>query len=164
MTYGGDHFALYTKIESLCCTVQFSSVARLSLTLCDSMDCSMPGLPVHHQLHMATASSCYDWWAVPLESGPLLIGYRKSGCSIIWWCQVLLLTHFWITVSERRCSRARDQGLFRQLTVEGPPHHCSYHSYREFSFRRKEQDLNVHVNTYFFFLFIKLRTMLTMKN
>ena len=31
-------------------TCQFSSVAQLCLTLCDPMDCSMPGLPVHHQL------------------------------------------------------------------------------------------------------------------
>ena len=31
-------------------TVQFSSVAQWYLTLCDSIDCSMPGLPVHHQL------------------------------------------------------------------------------------------------------------------
>ena len=30
--------------------VQFSSVAQLCLTLCDPMDCSMSGLPVHHQL------------------------------------------------------------------------------------------------------------------
>ena len=29
---------------------QFSSVAQLSLTLCNPMDCSTPGLPVHHQL------------------------------------------------------------------------------------------------------------------
>ena len=29
---------------------QFSSVAQLCLTLCDPMDCSTPGLPVHHQL------------------------------------------------------------------------------------------------------------------
>ena len=29
---------------------QFISVAQLCLTLCDPMDCSMPGLPVHHQL------------------------------------------------------------------------------------------------------------------
>ena len=28
---------------------QFSSVTHLCLTLCDPMDCSMPGLPVHHQ-------------------------------------------------------------------------------------------------------------------
>ena len=29
---------------------QFSSVAQSCLTLCDPMDCSMPGLPAHHQL------------------------------------------------------------------------------------------------------------------
>ena len=29
---------------------QFSSVAQSCLTLCNPMDCSMPGLPVHHQL------------------------------------------------------------------------------------------------------------------
>ena len=31
-------------------SVQFSSVAQSCLTLCDSMDCSTPGLPVPHQL------------------------------------------------------------------------------------------------------------------
>ena len=31
-------------------SVQFSSVAQSSLTLCDHMDCSTPGFPVHHQL------------------------------------------------------------------------------------------------------------------
>ena len=30
--------------------VQFSSVAQSCLILCDPMNCSMPGLPVHHQL------------------------------------------------------------------------------------------------------------------
>ena len=30
--------------------MQFSSVTQLYLTLCSPMDCSMPGLPVHHQL------------------------------------------------------------------------------------------------------------------
>ena len=29
---------------------QFSSVAELCPTLCDPMNCSTPGLPVHHQL------------------------------------------------------------------------------------------------------------------
>ena len=29
--------------------IQFSSVAQLCLTLCNPMDCSTPGLPVHHQ-------------------------------------------------------------------------------------------------------------------
>ena len=30
--------------------IQFNSVAQSCLTLCDPLDCSMPGLPVHHQL------------------------------------------------------------------------------------------------------------------
>ena len=31
-------------------TIQFSSVAQSCPTLCNLMDCSTPGLPVHHQL------------------------------------------------------------------------------------------------------------------
>ena len=31
-------------------SVQFSSVTQSCLTLCDPMDCSTPGLPIHHQL------------------------------------------------------------------------------------------------------------------
>ena len=44
------------QIKSLTCvltlvvSVQFSSVAQSCLTLCNPMDCSTPGLPVHHQL------------------------------------------------------------------------------------------------------------------
>ena len=34
--------------------VQFSSVAQLCPTLCDPMNCSMPGLLVHHQLPEST--------------------------------------------------------------------------------------------------------------
>ena len=30
--------------------IQFSSVTQSCLTLCDPINCSMPGLPVHHQL------------------------------------------------------------------------------------------------------------------
>ena len=31
-------------------SVQFSSVAQSCPTLCDAMNCSTPGLPVHHQI------------------------------------------------------------------------------------------------------------------
>ena len=34
--------------------LQFSSVAQLCPTLCNPMDCRMPGLPVHHQLLEST--------------------------------------------------------------------------------------------------------------
>ena len=36
------------EIVSLC--IEFSSVAQSCPALCDPMNCSMPGLPVHHQL------------------------------------------------------------------------------------------------------------------
>ena len=39
--------------ESNCCicvSIQFSSVAQSCLTLCNPMDCSMPGFSVHYQL------------------------------------------------------------------------------------------------------------------
>ena len=35
-------------------SVQFSSVAQSCLTLCNPMNCSTPGLPVHHQLPEST--------------------------------------------------------------------------------------------------------------
>ena len=38
------------KLEIELPSVQFSSVAQSCLALCDPMNCSMPGLPVHHQL------------------------------------------------------------------------------------------------------------------
>ena len=39
--------------------VQFSSVAQSCLTLCDPMNCSMPGLPVHHQLLESTQTQVH---------------------------------------------------------------------------------------------------------
>ena len=39
------HYPLKTQS-----TIQFSSVAQVCPTLCNPMNCSMPGLPVHHQL------------------------------------------------------------------------------------------------------------------
>ena len=39
-----------SKASILCFSVQFSSVSQSCATLCDPMKCSMPGLPVHHQL------------------------------------------------------------------------------------------------------------------
>ena len=41
-----DHYRERQKQSS----VQFSSVAQSYPALCDPMDCSTPGLPVHHQL------------------------------------------------------------------------------------------------------------------
>ena len=40
--------------------IQFSSVAQSCPTLCDPMNCSMPGLPVHHRLPESTQT--YAHW------------------------------------------------------------------------------------------------------
>ena len=48
-----SQFPSQEPIKACCCllsSVQFSSVAQSCLTLCDPMNCSMPGLPVHCQL------------------------------------------------------------------------------------------------------------------
>ena len=37
-------------IEGISSFIQFSLVTQSCLILCDPMDCSMPGFPVHHQL------------------------------------------------------------------------------------------------------------------
>ena len=37
-------------LPKCCGLVQFSSVTQSCPTLCDLMDCSMPGFPIHHQL------------------------------------------------------------------------------------------------------------------
>ena len=51
---------------------QFSSVAQLCLTLCDPMDCSMPGLPVHHQLPEFTQTHVHHIGDAVQPSHPLL--------------------------------------------------------------------------------------------
>ena len=43
-------FTCWALREAPKMSVQFSSVAQSYLTLCDPMNCSTPGLPVHHQL------------------------------------------------------------------------------------------------------------------
>ena len=42
------------------CSDQFSSVTQSCLTLCDPMDCSTPGLPVHHQLPESTQTHAHE--------------------------------------------------------------------------------------------------------
>ena len=46
----GRHFNLSATREAPKMWYQFSSVAELCPTLCDPMNRSMPGLPVHHHL------------------------------------------------------------------------------------------------------------------
>ena len=52
--------------------VQFSSVAQLCPTLCNPMDCSMPGLPVHHPLQEFTQTHVHRVGDAIQPSHPLL--------------------------------------------------------------------------------------------
>ena len=45
-----DSCQCMAKPLQYCKVIQFSSVTQLCLTLCNPMNCSTPGLPVHHQL------------------------------------------------------------------------------------------------------------------
>ena len=53
-------------------SVQFSSVAQSCLTLCDPMNSSMPGLPVHHQLPEFTQTHVHRVGDAIQPSHPLL--------------------------------------------------------------------------------------------
>ena len=60
------------NINNNAITVQFSSVTQLCPTLCDSMNCSMPGLPVHHQLPEFTQTHVHQVSDAIQPSHPLL--------------------------------------------------------------------------------------------
>ena len=57
-------------------SVQFSSVTQLFLTLCDPMDCSPPGLPVHHQCPEFTQTHVHQ------ASGAIQPSYHLSSPSL----------------------------------------------------------------------------------
>ena len=53
-------------------SVQFSSVTQSCPTLCDPMNCSTPGLPVHHQLLKSTQTHVHQVSDAIQPSHPLL--------------------------------------------------------------------------------------------
>ena len=57
-----------TQRGKFSCRLQFSSVAQSCLTLCDPMNCSMPGLPVHHQLLEFTQIHAHQIGVMPIKS------------------------------------------------------------------------------------------------
>ena len=53
-------------------SIQFSSVAQLCPALCNPMDCSIPGFPVHHQLPELTQTHVHQVGDAIQPSHPLL--------------------------------------------------------------------------------------------
>ena len=78
-----------SKAVSIHCSVEFSSVSQSCLTLCDPMNCSTPGLPIHQQLPESTQTHVH--WChptisssvVPFSSCPQ--SFPASGCFPMSW-------------------------------------------------------------------------------
>ena len=62
----------YSAIKRNRVLIQFSSVTQLCLTLCDPLDCSMPGFPVYHQLLELTQTYVHQVSDAIQLSHPLL--------------------------------------------------------------------------------------------
>ena len=71
---GGKHWRKDRAQVSLCyvycttTTIQFSAVTQSCPALCDPMDCSTPGFPVHHQLPDLTQTCPLSRWCHPTIS------------------------------------------------------------------------------------------------
>ena len=78
--------------------VLFSSVAQLCPTLCDPMDCSMPGFPIHHQLPELTQAHVH------------------------WVSDAIHLSHPLLSPSPPAFNLSQDQGLFKWVSSS---HHVS---------------------------------------
>ena len=65
-------FFFFLKASYSFASVQFSSVAQLCPTLCDPMDYSKPGFPVHHQLLVLAQTHVHQLGDAVQPSHPLL--------------------------------------------------------------------------------------------
>ena len=86
-------------------SVQFSSVTQTCPTLCDPMNCSTPGLPVHHHLPEFTQTHVHQVSDAIQPSHPLLspsppapnpsqhqnLFQRVYSCTLIWLLMNLIL-------------------------------------------------------------------------
>ena len=75
------HFAVHLKLMKYCKSAilqthkaekEFSSVSQSCPTLCDPINCSMPGLPVHHQLLEFTQTRPLNRWCRPTISSSVV--------------------------------------------------------------------------------------------
>ena len=86
-----DLLAVQGTLKSLLYSVQFSSVAQSCPTLCDPMNCSTPGLSVHHQLPEPTQTHVH-WISDAIQPSHLLssrsptFNFSQHQCLFQWVC------------------------------------------------------------------------------
>jgi len=71
--------------------IQFSSVVQSCLTLCNTMDCSMPGLPVHHQLLESTQTHVHCQASLSITNSRSL--HKLMSIESVMPCNHLILCH-----------------------------------------------------------------------
>ena len=145
---------------------QFSSVAQSCPTLCNLMDCSTPGLPVHHQL--PELAQIHDHWvsdAIQLShplSSPSPAFNLSQHQGLFQWVLCIRQPKYW-TFSFSISPSNEYSGLisfridwFDLLAVQGTlesflQHHSSKASVLQGSafFMKKEFLLNSHIHTWF---------------
>ena len=80
----GVFFCKMPLVAFSCLSVQFSSVAQPCPTLCDPMNHSTPGLPVHHHLPEFTQTHIHRVGdAIQPRSKCLLISWLQSPSAVI---------------------------------------------------------------------------------
>ena len=106
--------------ESLGFPVSCCSVAQLCLTLCDPMDCSTPGLPVHHQLpefilSMVLPSKhlilCHPLLLLPSIFPSIMVFYNESALRVRW-------PKYWsFSISPVRCNGKTQMNFLANLYI-----------------------------------------------
>ena len=130
-----------TSLSDQIWEVQFSSVTQSCPTLCDPMDCSMPGLPVHHQFpefiqthvhwlgdaiqpshHLSSLSQPtfnlsqhqgLFQWVSPLHQVAKLLKFQLQHQSLQWIFRTYLGWTGWISLQSKGLSR-----VFSNTTVQ----------------------------------------------
>ena len=81
-----EMYMIWRKFSS----IQFSSVAQPCPTLCDPMNCSMPGLPVYHQL-LESTQALIHWVGDAIQpshllssSSPPALNHSQHQCLFKW--------------------------------------------------------------------------------
>ena len=90
-----------------CQRLQFSSVlfSHSVVSLCDLMDCSKPGLPVHHQLPEFTQTYVH-WVSNAIQPSRPLLLLSKYLSRAYWYFIILLNLHHHFTDKELRLQKS----------------------------------------------------------
>ena len=96
-------------------TLQFSSVAQSCPTLCDPMNCSMPSLPVHHQLPEFTQTHIHALFCMFItKAGTSQVQFS----SVQSFSRIRLFVIPWIAAHQASLSITNSRSLPKLLSIK----------------------------------------------